>query len=404
MLQGFDSKTGIQCISLEIPLAWMENPVDGQTNQLFCASLIAQLSRYGIPLYLYTVPVGADFCTRQPRRGEIIFSYHSVGFTPNVFRIKEAPIRPFYSIDPAGYAGWSEIARRSLYHAGVDKLSIADARRTIASCRNEFCISRKSKYPQKTESSGKLPERFVFLPLQVLNDSVSNLSFFSGLELLAAAAAQAEQLRLHLVVKRHPFCRSFAVESLLRVLSEKNEFFAVSDDNVHDLIERCHSVVTVNSGVGMEALIHGKPVYCTGQSEWAAAAIRLESLDGVRQAFSDQFHRTSAYQEKLLAFLLSEYWVDPKDQKRIDRRLKECLASFDPDYGEGAFEADERHALNSELLRLHAELDHQTKIAKLAMIDFEQAKKEALSLRRDARLVRAAKKGLRRALSFFKPG
>jgi hypothetical protein len=390
-------------LRLEVPLEWLENPHDGDRNRIFFTSLLIGLAKLRLPLYYSEVPFGADRAPRRPSKGEYVFAYHAIGNTPNVAYCKEAPIPPLYSIDLSGYAGWSAIASPNRYHAEIERMKLADAKAAIQRFHTDFHNSRASKYPQQSKPSVRLPQRFVFLPLQVQNDSVSNLSPFTGLELLAAAATEAKRLRFHLVAKRHPFCHSFAAESALRTLSEENEYFTTSDANIHDLIEHCHSVITVNSGVGMEALIHGKAVYCTGRSEWAAAATRLQSLDDVGQAFSDEPDRMNPYQEKLIAFLLSEYWVDPTDQDRVDRRLKECLASFDPDYGDEVLGPDVRHALNAELLRLHAELDHQKRIAKLAMIDFEQAKKEALSLRKDARLVRAAKKVFRRALAFFKP-
>lgn len=394
MLPNFPVYQGCTRATVEVPVAWLESRLDGDVNKQFITAVIVALSKQRLPLYFYAVPVGVDFVRRKPVRGEAIFSYHSVGDAPNVFRMKEAPIRPHYSIDTAGYAGWSEIATGARYHQRVADYDLSAARSTLESFRTQFRQSRVSKYPQSDKSPDRLPDRFVFLPLQVQNDSVSSLSLFSGLELLAAAATEAKRLRVPLVVKRHPLCRSYAVESSLQMLARDNRFVTVSAANVHDLIERSRSVITVNSGVGMESLIHGKAVYCAGHSEWAAAATTLTSPDQVGRAFEHAQPRMDDFQQKLLAFLLTEYWVVPCDQKRLERRLAECLASFDPDYGEGAFGVDERHALNAEIFELHAELDHQKKITHLAIIDFEYAKRESLALRKYTRYFSAIKKAL----------
>jgi len=43
----------------------------------------------------------------------------------------------------------------------------------------------------------------------------------------------------------------------------------MSDASVHDLISGANAVFTVNSGVGLEALLHGRPVVVTGECDYS---------------------------------------------------------------------------------------------------------------------------------------
>ena len=55
----------------------------------------------------------------------------------------------------------------------------------------------------------------------------------------------------------------------LRAIVERyNNAFWVDNCSIHDLMERCVSLYTINSGVGFEALLHEKPVVRFGQSEY----------------------------------------------------------------------------------------------------------------------------------------
>jgi hypothetical protein len=52
-----------------------------------------------------------------------------------------------------------------------------------------------------------------------------------------------------------------------------------SDASIHDLLAACQGVVTVNSGVGLEAVLHEKPVYAFGKANYSE--ITAPSLDAV---------------------------------------------------------------------------------------------------------------------------
>jgi capsule polysaccharide export protein KpsC/LpsZ len=81
-----------------------------------------------------------------------------------------------------------------------------------------------------------------------------------------------------------------------------NEYAATSDyvfclqANVHDLIAGSRGVFTINSGVGFESLIHGKPVVTFGNCDyrWVTFGANRERLDDAREfvgGYTDELRR-----------------------------------------------------------------------------------------------------------------
>ena len=76
---------------------------------------------------------------------------------------------------------------------------------------------------------------------------------------------------LKVIAKGHPVWGSRAYQFMANA--------RFSDASIHDLLAACRGVVTVNSGVGMEAVLHEKPVFAYGRANYSeVCAESLESL------------------------------------------------------------------------------------------------------------------------------
>jgi capsular polysaccharide export protein len=122
-----------------------------------------------------------------------------------------------------------------------------------------------------------LPERFVFFPLQVKNDS--QLTIHSPLygNRLDAAITDLEQAvreldpALSLVVKLHPAdLKKTDYDPVARAFPG---VIWVGAGAVRALLERATCVVTVNSTVGIEAMLFGKPVVTLGDNFYVRAGL-----------------------------------------------------------------------------------------------------------------------------------
>lgn len=314
---------------LEIPADWMLNPIDGHHNRTFFSNFLAALSLENLPIHLYQAPFGGDEVARENVGNGILFSYHSTGEKANQWHLKETPIRPYFSIDRSGHSGWAEIARNRNLQNRAKRYPLGSAQTTIERIRQRFLTQGESKYPQ-SGSPANLPGAFVFLPLQVQSDPVTRFSMISAQDILTTAATIAEEQKTPLVVKRHPFCDSETLKDQLAALVGRNRFVIETDGSVHDIIPRCHSVITVNSGVGLEALIHGKPVYSAGLSEWFPVCHPIKHVTDIVAAFSPDQQPHHEEVVRYLGFLFNEYWVNSNEVGDIHRRIKYCLNLFRP--------------------------------------------------------------------------
>jgi capsular polysaccharide export protein len=111
-----------------------------------------------------------------------------------------------------------------------------------------------------------LNDKYVFYPTQVRYDSQLILnSDYDNESAIRFAAEHAKQLGYKLYVKVHPAETDAKIlESYLR-LREELGFYLVNT-NTTQLIKNADSIVTINSTVGLEALIYGKQLKVLGRA------------------------------------------------------------------------------------------------------------------------------------------
>lgn len=107
--------------------------------------------------------------------------------------------------------------------------------------------------------------KFVFVPLQVESDTQIIInSKVNLIELIKTAADYAKSKNLKLIIKPHPAERSNKIFEYIKNLINDN--VAVANNNTFELIENAEIVITINSTVGLEALILEKPVIFLGDT------------------------------------------------------------------------------------------------------------------------------------------
>lgn len=121
--------------------------------------------------------------------------------------------------------------------------------------------------------------RVLFVPLQRPTDTVTR---YFGAEVgpyenfykwVAEVAAKLDPSQWAVVVKKHP--------AELNRPKIPGVVFAPDDAHVHDLIDLSHSVMLLNSGVGLLSLAFGKPVVACGEAFYASdgLASTAQSID-----------------------------------------------------------------------------------------------------------------------------
>lgn len=262
-----------------------------------------------------------------PPRGRFAFSYHTHGQVAGRWHYKFGHFSNLMQIDPHGYAGYSSLASMSVQEirdatAYLDDDSIVDI---LATYRQEYIGQRFTWREQKDPlaQASKRGKRSIFVPLQDPLDEVSNLAFFGPTEMLQALA-HCTGPNDRIFVKRHPVDKTSRTTRLLEIFVNDPRFVVV-DASIHDLFEACDLVVTINSGVGFEALLAGLPVITCGLSDYNLATITARSVDELIDAIDTGALPDPAWRRRVLYYYFKHHVFDPLQPEDFESRLAALL-------------------------------------------------------------------------------
>jgi capsular polysaccharide export protein len=204
-------------------------------------------------------------------------------------------------------------------------------------------VARAAHKQRKTSNTlVALPERYVFVPFQVPNDTqvvchspwITGMeAFYEALELALTALKQEPKWQeFKFVIKEHPsWPRSF--EQLHH--SNPDIVFA-NDNNTQELIENALAVVTINSTVGIESLLLDKSVitlgnaffnieglvhHCSDQQTLNETLLSIEQ----QQVDLDLVHRFLSYLK--MEYLLPQSWSNISDETEHFNAVKKRLVN-----------------------------------------------------------------------------
>jgi hypothetical protein len=312
-------------VTVEKPITWLRSKRDGDRHRLMYKNLLSALLDMNLEVHEIPIEHGHDFANRSAPSNGFSLSYHSVGYSRYVWRIKETSIPFFYSIDRRGHSGWSELSGKSQeYTDHLTKVKSVDdevARLETRKIRNWLESNNLSKYEQK-DVDYELPEDFVFFPLQTLNDPVRIHDRLDPVDVLVAAAGYAKKSQRHLVVKRHPYCQSIRVALLLNWICLTNPFVRSTNMSVAKLLPSCRCVLVGNSGVGLEALIYGKNVHTFSASEYEMVTHKIETLEDIGNVFENTNDDSSPEIDRFVWYFLHSVCFDARDKTSIKSRIE----------------------------------------------------------------------------------
>jgi len=185
-----------------------------------------------------------------------------------------------------------------------------------------------SRTPQLEPAADRT--RSVFFPLQIRHDqSIRYFCDYAFDEVLAAVVAWGERRQVVINLKGHPANPKLMKEYLARY--PETRWLRWRDENVHDLVRDCDATFVVNSGVGFEALLHGKPVVMFGRAEYDCVAIqgRIDDIDAAWQAClgSDPDELAKRY-ARFFDWFADDYAIDMSRADARDRRLRQLAGEI----------------------------------------------------------------------------
>ncbi len=230
-------------------------------------------------------------------------------------------------------------ARGVNYNNSVPRSRGFFAARPMAGELPRTLVPRAPRRPGKfVARSDQLPARYVFVPFQIDHDT--QLTHFSpwirNMQHLFAevTAAAREAGDGDLVFKEHPSAAQ-DYPTLYRAIEGDPKLHLLNHAATQTLIEKAEAVITINSTVGLEALLLGKKVIVLGQAFYAIdgitcqAASREQLATALRELDSWQIDRELI--DGFLHYLQREYalpgsWKSPQIQHAIavEERLGVC--------------------------------------------------------------------------------
>ncbi len=148
--------------------------------------------------------------------------------------------------------------------------------------KEEYANKNISKFDQpKIDENIKLFPYYVFFPCQLPHDeTIQYHSDYSVIECLSELMNFTMHWGIPLVVKGHPVNPASMAplkEIVLEKQKEKPDMIKwVENVSIHQCVKKCYAVYTVNSGVGMEALLHGKKVFRFGRTDYDEVSYKVE--------------------------------------------------------------------------------------------------------------------------------
>lgn len=261
------------------------------------------------------------------------FAYHTISDTESGLHFKETDRPSLFSFDQRGYAGWSKFSAMTLPELRAADVSSRTASDFFDREKQRVIGGNLSKYRQADVSSvEELPESFIFVALQLIGDAVSQLAYLDLFAMVDEVVRTAKTQGMAVVVKRHPLCTTPEVSHYLGELVAKGTIRQVYS-SIHAIIPKAEAVCVINSGVGAEALLHEKPVYVFGRSDYMAGCFVCKSRGDFADKFVPGRSRLSSDELRKFWYLLRHtYAVDLRDRDRatveIETRVIEHLKAY----------------------------------------------------------------------------
>ncbi|NEY89427.1 capsular polysaccharide export protein, LipB/KpsS family [Tabrizicola oligotrophica] len=181
---------------------------------------------------------------------------------PRVLNAGKAYIEPFFTLDPWGYRLFSSIAAET-FRPGPDPDRDAAVFDDI---RARMVGARKSHYEQPAEVI-PAPDHCIAVFLQTEDNRDVGETCHLGPRHMIKALLERDDPR-PVVVKPHPKEKNLETLDWLTRQARKEPRLQIFLGNIHDLLAKADVVVTINSAVGIEAMLHERPVVLCGDTDF----------------------------------------------------------------------------------------------------------------------------------------
>lgn len=244
--------------------------------------------------------------------------FFEVGFFPNTT-----------VIDPKGVNFYNSVVRDINFYKNYP---IKEETLPKSINKRNHLIKRKLEYIE-------LPKKYIFVPFQTSFDTqiVYNSPWIKSMPMLFDIIEQiANKTKTIFLFKEHPHERDFTYEELHK-RAENNPFIKFANANeTYELIKKSEAIITINSTVGLEALLMNKKVIVLGNAFYALDKItkKASNIDELEDIIKnlDKWKVESDLMKRFLSYLINEYlvkgsWTKPNKihLQAVENRIKDII-------------------------------------------------------------------------------
>jgi hypothetical protein len=227
----------------------------------FYGTLAKALEAEGLEVAVVTLDPAQTLARVEADRGFHIV-HHARIRHPRVLNAGKAYIEPFFTLDPWGFRLFSSIAAAP-FQPGPDPAADATIFDEI---RARMVGGRKSHYDQP-QGVIDAPDHAIAVFLQTEdNRDVGETCHLTPRQMIKALLDRDDHRPV--MVKPHPKEKTPETLDWLVRQSRKNARLRIFLGNIHDLLAKADVVVTINSAVGIEAMLHERPVVLCGDTDF----------------------------------------------------------------------------------------------------------------------------------------
>ena len=200
---------------------------------------------------------------------------------PRVLNAGIAYVYPYWNLDPHGIRALSSIGEMAFDPQAVDGPA---ASAFATRLRRRLVGPRQSRYDQPAETVA-IPDGAVAIFLQSeAHRDLAETCFLSMRAMVEAVCARDDPRPI--VIKPHPRDLNPDTREFLHRLAQKDGRVQVVDANIHDILAAASVVVTINSAVGIEAMLHRRPVVLCGRADFHHNAMSCRAPGQMGQALA----------------------------------------------------------------------------------------------------------------------
>ena len=212
--------------------------------------------------------------------------YYMQSVFPELFTIDSKGWGGGATFIPRGIIAINE-SRDHLFPGGIDGTIFEKYRKRIH--------TNQSKFAQPDDDIKLDFGKFIFVPLQLPHDeTIKYHSDISVPEFVESLCSWSSKHRVPIVFKGHP-ANIQSMEPLVEIINRYADSYShikyVTDISIHKLIDASSAVYLINSGVGMEAMLHIKPIVSFGRSEYQNY-VHNSTLDDLESAWQHVLRTT----------------------------------------------------------------------------------------------------------------